>query len=159
MKSVVLLYFLVFAVFLGSGCRSQIAEADLARGAKDGSSNSLYPAGPAFTLQTGLVDGRMVFIGVGEAIDGLVNPDLVVRPGDTVRLTLINKDGMSHDLSIPDLKVQTPLLSRKDALATVGFTLTENQSGTYNYLCTVPGHKQAGMTGNVIVAGSPSSGK
>lgn len=154
MKSVVLLYFLVFAALLGSGCSSQIAEAELARGVKDGSSDSLYPIGPAFTLQTGLVDGRMVFIGAGEAIDGLVNPDLVVQAGDTVRLTLINKDGMSHDLAIPDLKVQTPLISRKGAVATVEFTVTDGQTGIYNYFCTVPGHRQAGMVGNVIVAGS-----
>jgi len=31
------------------------------------------------------------------------------------------------------------------------FTVGKNQSGTYPYFCTVPGHRQAGMEGKLIV--------
>jgi len=101
-----------------------------------------------FTLRTGVADGRLVYIGVGGAIDGVANPDLTVRSGERVRIDIVNGDGISHDLALPDLARQTPL-GTKDR--TVGVTFTAHTSGVYPYLCTVAGHRQAGMEGRLVV--------
>lgn len=103
-----------------------------------------------FTLRTGMVNGRMAFIGAGGEIDGLVNPDLAVTAGEAVHVTLINDDGMMHDLAIPDLGVQTAAVLRRQA--SVDVTFTPRDAGAYAYICTVSGHRQAGMEGALIVA-------
>src|SRR6478735_11358581 len=50
----------------------------------------------SFTLRTGVAGGKMVYIGKGGAIDGLINPDLIVHEGDIVQITLINGEGAEH---------------------------------------------------------------
>jgi nitrite reductase (NO-forming) len=105
-----------------------------------------------FTLQTNVLEGRIVYVGVGGEIDGITNPDLVVQPGGTVRVVLVNGDGMPHDLYLPDFNVKTPLLISKGKTAELSFTLGEDQTGTYVYFCTQPGHRQAGQEGRLIVA-------
>jgi nitrite reductase (NO-forming) len=104
-----------------------------------------------FTLRTSMEAGRMVFIGIGGAIDGVVNPELQVHPGDTVHLTLVNGDGMAHDLAIPDLGVKTALVIRQGDSTEVVFEAKE--AGVYTYYCTVSGHRLAGMEGKLVVAG------
>ena len=104
----------------------------------------------AFKLTTTLLDGRMVFLGVGGEIDGMTNPDLVAQTGDMVQVTLINGDGMPHDLAIPDLNVQTAMMTGKGQTAEVVFEISA--AGEFAYYCTVSGHRQAGMEGNFIVS-------
>jgi hypothetical protein len=40
----------------------------------------------------------MVYVGIGGAIEGKVNPDLGFQPGDIVEINLVNGDGVLHDL-------------------------------------------------------------
>jgi nitrite reductase (NO-forming) len=108
-------------------------------------------AAQEYALQTAMRDGRMVFVGIGGEIDGVVNPDLVARVGTRVRVTLLNGDGMPHDLSIAELGIKTPLISAKGSATGVSFSVTEGQEGTYDYFCTVSGHRQAGMAGKFVV--------
>lgn len=102
-----------------------------------------------FTLRTALAGNRMVFLGVGGAIDGLANPDLVVTAGEQVRIVLQNGDGMMHDLALPDLLVQTPSVLKKDSV--VEATFKAEDAGTFPYFCTISGHRQAGMEGTLVV--------
>lgn len=157
-----LLFLLLLAALVASGCGLQSAQTGLAGDrigrleqvtARLDSAESLPDSVQEFILWTGIVDGRMVYVGAGGEIDGIVNPDLVIQPGHTVHLTLINGDAMPHDLSIPDLGVQTAMLSSKDAAVEVNITVSEADMGTHSYFCTVPGHRQAGMAGSVIVKG------
>lgn len=103
-----------------------------------------------FMLETAMLEGRMVFVGVGGEIDDVVNPDLKVDSGQSVRVVIINGDGISHDFAIPDLNVQSPLVVTKGQTATVTFEVGE--SGVFDYYCTVSGHRQMGMEGKLIVA-------
>lgn len=103
-----------------------------------------------FTLKTALVDGRMSFLGVGGAIDGVENPDLAVQQGNTIRLTLVNDDGMPHDFAVPDLQVQTTMVTAKGQSTDLVFDLS--RAGVFTYYCTLPGHRQAGMEGKFIVS-------
>lgn len=129
---------LILLVFGLAGCR-----ADPAKATGD--------ADVVFTLATSMVEGRMVFVGVEGDIAGVVNPSLSVSAGHSVQLTVINGDGIPHDLAIPDLNIKTALLSGKGATAAVDFLAAAEQPQTYHYFCTVPGHRQAGMQGNLVV--------
>lgn len=91
----------------------------------------------------------MVFVGVGGEIDGLVNPDLEVQSGETVSVVLESGDGIPHDFSIPELDIQSQLVTGKSATTDIVFKLQEQ--GDLTYFCTVPGHRQAGMEGRLII--------
>jgi nitrite reductase (NO-forming) len=105
-----------------------------------------------FTLVTAAKEGRLLFIGVGGDIDGVVNPDLEVVVGDIVRVNLENGDGMHHDISFPDFGATSPAVIGKGDRAEVIFEVQDDKLGNYVYFCTVPGHRQAGQEGKLIVS-------
>ena len=107
-----------------------------------------------YTLLTGGGTGQLVFVGVGGEIDGMVNPALMVNPGDVVKITLINGDGMLHDVSIDEFNVATDQFAELDQQDSIMFTA--DQIGEFVYYCSVPGHRQAGMWGKLIV-GEPAA--
>ena len=100
-------------------------------------------------------------------------PDtLTLVAGQPVRLTLTNNDALEHDFSItafpldgevqtdghgghemvdgpmPDLHVGTAA----NGNGTITFTPSAaSAAGTYEFYCTVPGHKAAGMVGSLVV--------
>jgi nitrite reductase (NO-forming) len=106
-----------------------------------------------YTLRTDTSNG-MAFIGVGGDIDGQANPTLTASPGDVVQLTMVNGDGVEHDLAIDEFGVSTGPVSTKGSQASVTFKVT--QDGEYIYYCSIPGHRLAGMWGTLQV-GSPAS--
>ena len=105
-----------------------------------------------FKLTTGMDGGKLVFIGMGGDLEGKINPDLVVKPGDVVEIVLMNGDGMLHDLTLPDFNVATEHISVKGSESKV--ILKAEKTGSYAYFCSLPGHRQAGMEGKLVV-GSP----
>jgi len=102
-----------------------------------------------FTLRTGIKEGHLVFIGVGKTIDGLVDPTLHVKVGDVVQITLINGEGAQHDIAFPDFNAKSDYVTGKGASSVVVFRA--DKEGEFPYYCTVPGHRQAGMEGKLIV--------
>lgn len=107
----------------------------------------------AFSLETRAAEGKLLFVGVGGDIDGVVNPDLVVPPGAKVHVTLINGDGIPHDLFVPDFDARTRVVSAKGRTAEVDFAVEAGQTGAHAYFCTLPGHRQAGQEGRLMVEG------
>jgi len=82
------------------------------------------------------------------ATDFRFDPDeLSIRAGQPVNLTLDNRGALYHDLTIEGL----------------GFVLTANggelgsgslsvpEPGRYRFVCSVPGHAEAGMSGTLVV--------
>jgi len=104
-----------------------------------------------FTLQTIIHNGGLAYIGVGGEIDGVVNPDLVVQPGAVVHVILVNGDGMPHDLFLPDFSAKTSYVSKIGEKTEIVFEVGNIQPGAYVYYCTVPGHRQAGQEGKLVV--------
>ena len=98
-----------------------------------------------FTLRTEIADGALVFVGEAGAIKGQVNPDLRVPEGKVVQITLVNGDGALHDIAVPEFQAQSDQLVGKGSATTIVFRATK--SGTFEYICTLPGHKAAGMVG------------
>jgi nitrite reductase (NO-forming) len=106
-----------------------------------------------YTMRSGIAEGRMVFLGVGGAIDGQVNPVLTAAEGQIVQVTLINGEGAEHDVVFPDQKTQSPRVTGRGASTTVAFRA--EQAGDYLYFCSVPGHRPAGMEGKFVVTPKP----
>ena len=108
----------------------------------------------AYTLRTGGPEGTLSFVGVGGEIEGVLNPTLTADPGDVVQITLVNADGILHDLTIDEFGIQTPQIGEPGQLAVVTFTVEDE--GEHVYYCSLPGHRQAGMWGTVRV-GEPAA--
>lgn len=106
-----------------------------------------------YTLRSAIAEGRMVYIGVGGAIDGAVNPILSAAEGQVVQITLINGEGAEHDIVFPDQQTRSPRITGKGTSTTIVFRA--QKSGDYIYFCSVPGHQQAGMQGQFLVTPRP----
>jgi len=113
----------------------------------------------SYTLETSTGAHGLVFMGIGGDIEGVVNPTLTAQPGDTIEITVINGDGMLHDLTIDEFGVTTGEMTEKGLQKTVRFIVGD--AGSFVYYCAIPGHRQAGMFGNLVVgdvAAAPAVG-
>lgn len=140
-KSIV---FLAIALALGMGPQALAAKQEAAR-----ATNVAPIADVVFTLRTEIADGQLVFVGHTGSIKDQVNPVLRVPEGRVVQINLVNADGALHDIAVPEFSAQSDQISEKGASTTIVFRTTK--SGTFEYLCTLPGHKAAGMVGKIIV--------
>lgn len=95
-----------------------------------------------------------------------VVPELIhASPGDTLTLTVENQGQSPHDLHFCADAGQSATNPPSDCRQRGGFTpmlgagekapltLTTTAPGTYWYYCDIPGHKQAGMAGRLVVSG------
>ncbi|MEX2296606.1 MAG: copper-containing nitrite reductase [Dongiaceae bacterium] len=125
---------------------SEDSGADLREASIDGA----YTPDVRYTLRTGIADGRMVYIGVGGTIEGVVNPVLRTTVGDIVQISLINGEGAIHDIAIEELGIRSQRVLGTGAGTTIAFQVSE--VGTITYFCTLPGHREAGMVGELVVS-------
>src|SRR5690625_4393480 len=102
-----------------------------------------------FTLRTDISEGKLVFKGEKGDIAGIDNPDLVVPEDAVVQINLVNGDGATHDIAIPEFNASSDEVHKKGSATAIVFRASKE--GTFEYLCTLPGHKAAGMFGNIIV--------
>jgi nitrite reductase (NO-forming) len=117
------------------------------------SASAAAPAAAArhYVLETGIVDGKMVFIDE----KGRPNPVLRANVGDTVEIKVKSGEGAEHDIAIPDLKVQSKKFDGTTGPTSVRFKVT--QPGKFTYYCTIAGHRQIGMEGVFEVTGTASA--
>lgn len=108
-----------------------------------------YRPDVSFTLKTAVTEGKLAFVGVGGNIDGLVNPTLNVAQNAVVQIVLINGDGVTHDIALPDFNAKSNVLQAKDSSTAIVFRAAKG--GAFAYFCTLPGHRPAGMEGKLIV--------
>ncbi len=74
-----------------------------------------------------------------------------VRAG-TVNFVLTNQGGVEHDFAIPALEAHG---EHEQHVVRPGQSLTvtlDLRPGTYEAICTIPGHKEAGMVATVEVS-------
>jgi nitrite reductase (NO-forming) len=123
------------------------------------------------TLAVGLLAMVIVVIAVGSAggpgqsrdssgSDGIVLEDFRFTPnridmkvGVPLTLRLTNKGSERHDLNFESIHM--PGLGGIESILEPGetrtITLTFDQPGTHTFICTLPGHAAAGMTGAAVV--------
>lgn len=73
--------------------------------------------------------------------------ELHARTGETVALRLENADTAGHSFDIDELGLHVSMPPGEPALA----LFTAGAPGTYTFYCGVPGHREAGMVGTLIV--------
>ena len=88
-----------------------------------------------YTLITGGDTGKLVFVGVGGEIDGVVNPTLTANPGDVVQITLINATGCCSDLRDRN-ELNAPPAIYRDGQGR-GHTSHRDQAGEFVYYCSL----------------------
>jgi len=99
-----------------------------------------------------VLDATMLgYRGVGGEIDGVRNPTLWARPGETVRITMINGEVMVHDVVLEKLGLKSAQILERGASTSITFKASESDT----YYCSLPGHRQAGMVGRLEVSAEP----
>lgn len=117
------------------------------------------PKKPARTVQVamGEKDGRMSFI-----------PDRIeVRRGEQIRFRLRNDGELDHELVLatleenlrhavemqknPDMEHDDPNAKRLAPKKTGEIVWAFTKAGEFDFSCLIPGHREAGMTGKIIV--------
>jgi plastocyanin len=73
--------------------------------------------------------------------------NVTVAPGQTVNLTLINKGSIEHTWVVVGTQIKFTVAAGK----TETKSFTAPAAGTYVIDCDIPGHKEAGMVGQLIV--------
>ncbi len=119
------------------------------------SSDVSYRPDVTITLRTDIADGKLVYVSESGPTRGEVNPELRVPEDAVVQINLINGDGAVHDIAIPEFDAASSEISGKGAATGIVFRATK--SGTFEYYCTLPGHKAAGMVGKLIVGDGPAA--
>ncbi|MGC4191240.1 MAG: cupredoxin domain-containing protein [Thermomicrobiales bacterium] len=73
--------------------------------------------------------------------------ELTVAANTDVKITVTNKGVLQHDFHVDALNITSKMLNGGES-----DTVTVNaKPGTYEFWCTVTGHKEAGMVGKLIV--------
>ena len=89
-----------------------------------------------------------------------------VKAGQTVQVNVTNMDGMEHDMMVDGLRIEMvgkaagghhagapadTFVVHTMANENGSITFRTDQRGTYQFYCTLPGHKGAGMVGEMKV--------
>ncbi len=74
---------------------------------------------------------------------------ITVSKGDSVKVTFKNVGSTGHNFVVGDLGVSTSVIS-PGTTETVDFIAS--RSGTFAFYCSVPGHRAAGMEGQVVIS-------
>ena len=91
------------------------------------------------------LDGLPALMAQGFAFN---QTEMRAKAGAVVALRLDNLDSFDHQFDIDELDVHAPVSAGKQAIA----LFTPARPGTYSFYCSVPGHREAGMVGTLIVA-------
>ena len=75
-------------------------------------------------------------------------PTIAAGPNEIIRVQLANQDGVLHDWTVPGVPGAHVTA---DGSASRETTFRAPGPGSYPIVCTVPGHREAGMTGLLVV--------
>lgn len=114
---------------------------------------------------------RVVQVTMRETDDGkmLFLPDLVkVRKGEQIKFVMRNNGEIDHELVIgtveanlkhgeqmqknPEMEHDDPNAARLAPKETGEILWTFTEAGEFDFSCLIPGHREAGMTGKIIVS-------
>jgi plastocyanin len=72
-----------------------------------------------------------------------------------VLLNITNRDGVAHDIALLGLKDESVRVQLAPRAIGQGSFIAKD-AGTYELSCQVPGHKEKGMRGTLVVEGDPA---
>ncbi|OGM11546.1 hypothetical protein A2W13_02310 [Candidatus Woesebacteria bacterium RBG_16_36_11] len=77
------------------------------------------------------------------------NPNEIrVKKGEPVRIILNSVDGIAHNLVIDEFNVTSETISSDE---TTQVEFTPDKTGTFEFYCSIDGHRAMGMKGTLIV--------
>jgi nitrite reductase (NO-forming) len=138
---------LPLAVLVAAAFAAPVAQADNKPAKAPVAAMKAQPVMQKITLSTGLKDGKMVFLDE----KGNANPTLKANVGDTIEIRISSGEGAQHDIVFPTLNVHSRHFDKASGPTTVKFKVTK--AGSFDYYCTIAGHRQIGMEGKLEVAG------
>ncbi len=95
------------------------------------------------------------YTGIGGDIDGIKNPVLEAKKGETVRIEIVNGETLAHDIVMEQLGVKSESIVQKGARTSITFVAKTDDT----YFCSIPGHRQAGMEGQFKIITSEEAEK
>lgn len=111
-------------------------------GADDNNSSQTATTAPAITT------GAVKTVNVSGTEFAFSPSTITVNKGDTVKIVFANKGIYPHNWTVDGLNVKTSTVSPGQ---TTDVTFIANKTGTFQYYCSVPGHKDQGMVGQLTV--------
>jgi nitrite reductase (NO-forming) len=145
----------LLALAVGTGALAPAMAQHAGHGDAAAGSAVQYRPDVTYTLRTDIADGKLVFVSETGASKGTANPTLNVPEGAVVQINLVNGDGATHDLSVPDFNVKSNQINAKGASTSVVFKA--DKKGVFTYICSLPGHVAAGMIGKIVVGGAAAA--
>ncbi len=73
--------------------------------------------------------------------------EIKVKANQPVTITYVNEGALEHTFVVKEFAVKDTVQAGK----TKTITFTPTKAGTFDFLCDVPGHTEAGMVGKLIV--------
>lgn len=73
---------------------------------------------------------------------------ITVKKGQEVKLTFKNNGQYPHNFTVSELGIATNTVGPGEETT---ITFTPDKTGSFTYICTVPGHADRGMKGTLIV--------
>ncbi|HET9946700.1 MAG TPA: cupredoxin domain-containing protein [Patescibacteria group bacterium] len=73
---------------------------------------------------------------------------ITVKAGQTVKITFKNNGQYPHNFTISELSVQTSTIQPGQQ---TDVTFTPTKTGSFTFICSVPGHADRGMKGTLTV--------
>lgn len=107
------------------------------------------PAGGAADNTT-TVPSEATTVNLGATEFSFEPATITLDAGATVEVVLENVGVVEHDFTLDEGDV----LIHANAAETSRGTFTAPAAGTYTFFCSVPGHREAGMEGTLIVEGA-----
>jgi uncharacterized cupredoxin-like copper-binding protein len=104
-------------------------------------------AGVAVPAPASATRAQPVAVAVGNSMQ-FAPRSVTVRAGQPVELTLRNGGSIPHDFALAE-GATGPVKLEAQGGQTARGTFTVETPGTYPFVCTVPGHAAAGMTGTL----------
>jgi len=101
-----------------------------------------------YVLTTDMRDGKFVYVGVNENINGAVNPALRAKPGEKITVILVNGGHGQHDIVFPELNVKSDTIDQQGETTSVTFTVPDKDIALIYHDTT---HAKLGMSGVLLV--------
>ena len=105
--------------------------------------------------ETVILGTQEMYLVMTEYAFNYTNPDIAVYQNYLIRVTLDNKGEVQHSFMVLGVSEDSGYID-PDQVYTVEFVINQDP-GVYEYLCTVPGHREAGMYGTWIIQEPPEN--
>lgn len=109
-----------------------------------------------YVLTTVFQDDQPVFMGVGDEINGVINPDLFARPRERIRIRLINGITGKHQLVFSGMSAKSGVV-RKPYDTTTVTIVVPSAPGSVEYWDGLQKTSQITMKGKLIIGDSPAA--